>query len=320
MADAASPGELMSQLPPRPPELRVVSNYQPNALTRPFRGPKSAGAIGVVVTEPTTGLFSDAFYSALLGGISSALAERSLLFVLLAPQSTQEIEATKALLVGKHVDGVIMIGLHTHSPLPTLMRARGIPAVLCGRPRKDVEASWIDCDNREGASQAVKHLLQIGRKKIAVISGDLDMPSASDRLVGYREALAEAGVPFDPTIEEVANYLPDRAHMAMERLMLNHPDLDAVFVASDQMAIAALGVLAQARKRVPEDIAVIGFDDSPYALAASPSLTSVRQPIEEEGREAVHVLMREILEPQEAPRQVVLHTKLVIRASTVGAA
>ena len=299
----------MPQSPPRPPELRVVTAFQSGAARRPTGGP-----------EPTTGLFSDAYYSLLLGGISSALAEQSLLFVLLAPQSTPETEATKSLLVGKHVDGVIMIGLHAHSPLPTLMRDRGIPAVLCGRPRKDVEASWIDCDNREGASQAVRHLLEIGRRKIAVISGDLDMPSASDRLVGYRDALATAGIPFDPTIEEVADYLPDRAHMAMERLMLNHPDLDAVFVASDQMAVAALGVLAQARKRVPEDVAVIGFDDSPYALSATPSLTSVRQPIEEEGREAVHVLMREISDPQEAPRQVILQTKLMIRASTVGAA
>jgi DNA-binding LacI/PurR family transcriptional regulator len=310
----------MSQSLPRPPELRVVREFGPATSPRPIRRPKATGAIGVVVTEPTTGLFSDAFYSSLLGGISAALAERGLLFVLLAPQSTAEIEATKAVLIGKHVDGVIMIGLHTHSPLPTLMRERGIPAVLCGRPRKDVEASWIDCDNRVGASQAVEHLLAIGRKRIAVISGDLDMPSAKDRLLGYREALAAAGIPFDPTVEEVANYLPERAHMAMERLMLNHPDLDAVFVASDQMAVAALGVLAQARKRVPEDVAVIGFDDSPYAVAATPSLTSVRQPIEEEGREAVHVLMREISEPQEAPRQVVLQTKLVIRESTVGAA
>jgi DNA-binding LacI/PurR family transcriptional regulator len=308
----------MSQSPLRPPELRVVSAFGRGASHGLPRRPKATGAIGVVVTQATTGLFSDPYYSLLLGGISSALAERSLLFVLLAPQSGAEIEATKSLLVGKHVDGVIMIGLHTHSPLPTLMRDRGIPAVLCGRPRKDVEASWIDCDNREGASLAVKHLLEIGRRKIAVISGDLDMPSAADRLVGYRDALASAGMPFDPTIEEVADYLPDRAHMAMERLMLNHPDLDAVFVASDQMAVAALGVLAQARKRVPEDVAVIGFDDSPYALAASPSLTSVRQPIEEEGRDAVHVLLREISEPQTMPREVVLQTKLMIRASTVG--
>jgi DNA-binding LacI/PurR family transcriptional regulator len=302
---------------PQLPELRVLPLGD---SLRPPRRPKATGAIGVVVTEPTTGLFSDAFYSAMLGGISGALAEQSLLFVLMAPQSAREIEATKSLLVGKHVDGVIMIGLHTHSPLPTLMRNRGIPAVLCGRPRKDVEASWIDCDNREGATQAVEHLLSIGRRKIAVISGDLDMPSAKDRLIGYRDALAAAGIPFDPTIEEVADYLPDRAHMAMERLLLNHPDLDAVFAASDQMAVAAMGVLAQARKRMPEDVAVIGFDDSPYARIATPALTSVRQPIEEEGREAVHVLLREILEPQEAPRQVVLQTKLMIRASTIGTA
>jgi DNA-binding LacI/PurR family transcriptional regulator len=305
----------MPQMPTRAPELRVLS---PGDSVRHPRRPKATGAIGVVVTEPTTGLFSEAFYSAMLSGISGALAEQSLLFVLMAPQSAREIEATKSLLVGGHVDGAIMIGLHTHSALPTLMRNRGIPAVVCGRPRKDVEASWIDCDNREGATLAVEHLLALGRRKIAVISGDLDMPSAKDRLLGYRDALGAAGIPFDPTIEEVADFLPDRAHMAMERLLLNHPDLDAVFAASDQMAVAAMGVLAQARRRMPEDVAVIGFDDSPHARIATPSLTSVRQPIKEEGREAVHVLLREIFEPQEAPRQVVLQTKLMIRASTIG--
>jgi DNA-binding LacI/PurR family transcriptional regulator len=280
--------------------------------------PKASNAIGVVVTEPTTGLFSDAYFSSVLKGISTALAERSLLFVLLAPQSTPELEATQSLLVGKHVDGVIMIGLHAHSPLPTLMRNRGIPAVLCGRPRKEVEASWIDCDNREGAMLAVNHLLSLGRRRIAVISGDLDMPSAADRLLGYRDALASAEVPFDPTVEEVANYLPERAQMAMERLLLNHPDVDAVFVASDLMAVAAMGVLAQAGKRIPEDVAVIGFDDSRYTRASSPTLSSIRQPIEEIGREAVRVLMLEMAEPQEAPRHVILKTELVVRESTVG--
>jgi DNA-binding LacI/PurR family transcriptional regulator len=307
----------MSQSSHRPPELRVVSTFGGSVSHGLPRRPKPTGAIGVVVTLASP-LFANDYCSRLLVGISSALAERSLLLVLMALQSRPELQAAKSLLGGKHVDGVIMIGLHTHSPLPTLMRDRGIPAVLCGRPRKDVEASWIDCDNREGATEAVQHLLDIGRRKIAVISGDLDQPTAADRLAGYRDALAAAGMPFDPTIEEVADYLPDRAHMAMERLMLNHPDLDAVFAASDQMAVAALGVLAQARKRVPEDVAVIGFDDSPCALAASPALTSVHQPIEEEGREAVHVLLREISEPQPMPREVLLQTKLMIRASTVG--
>jgi DNA-binding LacI/PurR family transcriptional regulator len=317
----------LSKSPLSPLELRVVTHDDPARAASISRAtesrkaggsPKASNAVGVVAADPTTGLFSDAYYSSVLKGISTALAERSLLLMLLAPQSTPELEATQSLLVGKLVDGVIMVGLHVDSPLPTLMRKRGIPAVLCGRWRMEFEISCIDCDNREGATLAVNHLLSLGRRRIAVISGNLDVPSAVDRLMGYRDALASAGIPIDPTVEEVADYYPERARMAMQRLLLNHPDLDAVFVASDQMAVAAMGVLAQAGKRIPQDVAVIGFDDSRYARESSPALSSIRQPIEETGREAVHVLMRHMAEPQETPRQVILKTKLVVRESTVG--
>jgi DNA-binding LacI/PurR family transcriptional regulator len=168
--------------------------------------------------------------------------------------------------------------------------------------------------------RAVEHLLSLGRSRIAVISGNLEIPVAVDRLLGYRDALDGAGIAIDPTLEETADFLADRARVSMERLLQNRPDLDAVFVASDQMATGAVEVLIESGRRIPEDVAVIGFDDSHFALETTPPLSTIRQPFEELGYEAVHVLMRHIAEPQEAPRQVRMKTKLVIRASTVGAA
>ncbi len=120
------------------------------------------------------------------------------------------------------------------------------------------------------------------------------MAGAIDRRMGYRDALVEAGITLDPTLEEVADYLPDRAHMAMERLLLNRPDVDGVFAASDLMAAAAMRVLRQAGKRIPKDVAVVGFDDSPTARTTNPPLTSIRQPLDEIGHEAVSILMREM--------------------------
>jgi DNA-binding LacI/PurR family transcriptional regulator len=117
----------------------------------------------------------------------------------------------------------------------------------------------------------------------------------------------------------VADYQPERVQMAMERLLLNHPDVDAVFAASDLIATAAMQVLLQARKRIPEDVAIIDFDDSSSCLVIRPPLSSIRQPIEAMSREAVKILMRTIAEPGEAPRQVMLATELVARESTVGA-
>jgi len=277
-------------------------------------------AIGVVINEPPTRLFGDPMFSTLLGAIYDALAERSLLMVMLAPQSARELELAGTYLLGKHVDGAVLVGLHGSNPLPNRLREHGIPAVLCGIRARGVVASCVDSNNRQGAALAVEHLISLGRRTIATISGDLDMAGAVDRRMGYRDALVEAGITLDPTLEEVADYLPDRAHMAMERLLLNHPNVDAVFAASDLMAAAAMRVLRQAGKRIPEDVAVVGFDDSTIARTANPPLTSIRQPLDEIGHEAVSILMREMNEPREAPREVVFTTELVVRESTIGAA
>ncbi len=279
--------------------------------------PKSR-SVALVINEATTWIFGDPFFSSLIRGIHDALAERSLLMVLLAPESALDLALTEAYLLEAKVDGVILASLHGPTPLPGRLRKARIPAVFCGLPARGLAASYVDSDNRQGALMAVNHLISLGRRRIATISGNLDMAAAVDRQTGYRDALVAAGLPLDPTLEEVADYSPNRAHMAMERLLLNHPEVDAVFAASDLMAAAAIRVLHQARKRIPEDVAVVGFDDSPTARATRPPLTSVRQPIEEMGCEAVSMLMRQIQEPDEAPRKFIFATELVIRESTIG--
>lgn len=274
--------------------------------------------VAVVITETTNRVFGDSVFSPLVHSISEAMAERSLLMVMLAPQSARELAQTQAFLLD-HVDGAILVSLHGNNQLPNRLRERGIATVLCGRPPRGIVASSVDANNRQGATMAAEHLIDLGRHKIATISGNLDQPSAIDRQMGYRDALAAAGLAVDPTLEEVADYLPDRAHIAMERLLLNHPDVDAVFAASDLMAAAAIRVLHQARRRIPEDVAVVGFDDSPTARATRPPLTSVRQPIGEIGREVVNIVMRELAEPQRTPLHMVFETELVVRESTAGA-
>jgi DNA-binding LacI/PurR family transcriptional regulator len=295
-------------------ELDYAADLAPAVAIR-----RKNNCVGVVITEPTTKLFGNWFFAPLLSGIYAALAEHSLLLVLVTPHSSRDMELAQSYLAGGHVDGVILASLHGDNPLPARLTEAGIPTVICSRPAKGVRASFVDCDNRHAGAQAVNHLLALGRRKIAMISGNLDMPSVVDRLMGYRDALTDAGIGLDPTLEEVADYLPDRAHMAMERLLLNHPDVDGVFAASDDMAAASLRVLFQARRRVPEDVAVVGFDDSPTARSSHPTLTSIRQPIEEMGRETVSALIHEMIEPDAEPRQVIFQTELVVRESTGGA-
>jgi DNA-binding LacI/PurR family transcriptional regulator len=272
----------------------------------------------VVVTDAPEGLLRDPYYSTIFKGISSALAERSMLFLLLAPLSEPELDATRRLLVGTQVDGLVLIGLHNDSWLPRLILRRKIPAVMCGHLPPDFGISGIDCDNHLGATLAVEHLLALGRRRIAHISGHSNTPSGFDRLMGYRDALTAAGVPLDPTLEEAGNFLLSPARTAMARLLENHPNLDAVFVASDQMAVAAMEVLTRAGRRIPEDVAVIGFDDSFAAASATPPLSTINQSIERTGREAVRILARQIADPNAAPQRVVLNVELVVRESTAG--
>lgn len=283
------------------------------------RSARPTSAIGVVMNEAPTRPFRNPMLPILLGAFSDAIAQRSLMMVMLAPKSAIELELAEAYLIGGHVDGAILVALDSGNPLPNRLREHGIPAVLCGHKVRGNLASCVDCNNRRGAEIAVEHLLSLGRQTIATISGDLDRVSAVDRRMGYRDALVAAGLDLDPTLEEVADYLPDRAHMAMERLILNHPDIDAVFAASDLMASAAMRVLQAAGKRVPEDVAIVGFDDSALAKATDPPLTSVRLPLDEMGHEALNLLMLEMHDPTEAPREVVLTTELIVRESTAGA-
>jgi DNA-binding LacI/PurR family transcriptional regulator len=221
-------------------------------------------------------------------------------------------------LTAGHVDGALLVSLHGDDPLPTRLTAAGMPIVLVGRPPKGATASFVDVDNRQGAQSAVAHLVANGRRVVATITGPLDMSSGVDRLRGYRDALAEGGIGPDATLEALGDFTQEGSVEAMRRLLAIHPDIDAVFAASDLMAAGALSVLAAAGRQVPDDVAVVGFDDSPVATSTTPQLTSVRQPIEEMGHEMARLLVEAVDASDPVPRRVILATELVQRASSAG--
>jgi DNA-binding LacI/PurR family transcriptional regulator len=295
----------------------IKLGYVPNRAARSLMTRRS-DSIGVVLLEPPGSLFADPFFGRLLVGISDRLAARDIQLVLLLAQTAREEARVERYLEAGHVDGAILVGPHGSDPLPERLDLAGVPLVLSGRQLGDGTFSLVDSDNRGGARMAVEHLLDRGRRSIATIHGTLDMSSGIDRLEGYRDALREAGLASDTGLEAAGNYHPVTAADAMRELLELRPGLDAVFAASDSMAAAAMSVLQERGRRVPEDVAVVGFDDSPVALTTRPALSTVRQPIEAMGREMARLLLHLIDNPGVAPGQVVFATELVVRESSGG--
>ena len=288
--------------------------YVPNQAARSLVTRRS-DSVAVVIPEPSGQVFGDPFFPRILRGISDALAEEAMQLVLLMPQGrTDELRVERYLGAG-HSDGVLLVSLHGSDPLPAELRRHGIPTVVGGRPPAP-GISYVDVDNRGGASGAVGHLVATGRRRIATVAGPQDMAPGVDRLEGYRARLAETGHALDDALIEVGDFTHDGGRAAMERLLERAPDLDAVFVASDLMAIGAVAALRAHGRSIPNDVAVVGFDDSQLAVTTEPGLSSVRQPIEEMGREMTRLLMQEVRLPGRPPRRVILDTELVVRRSS----
>ena len=215
---------------------------------------------------------------------------------------------------------MLLVSVHADDPLPDLLEQLGMPSVISGRRHAAETLPSVDSDNFEGARAAVDHFIARGRRSIATITGRLDVYGAQRRLDGYRKAIASAGLDPDERLIAPADFSEESGARAMRELLARRPDVDAVFAASDVMAAGARQVLRESGRRIPDDVALIGFDDSAVARHMDPPLTSVRQPIEEMGRVMAAVLLQEIAQhhegrTEERPR-IVLPTELVIRESS----
>jgi DNA-binding LacI/PurR family transcriptional regulator len=291
--------------------------YVPNRAARSLVT-RRTGSVGLVIPEPTTKLFGDPFFPRLIYGINAVLGEADQLLVLLTPQSARDEEQIGQYLASGHLDGAMLVSLHGADPLPMFLAERQVPVVVGGRPTRGASIHFIDVDNVQGAVQAVQHLVAIGRRRIATITGALDMPATQDRLAGYRHALADSRIAHDSSLELVGNFDQLAARDAVDVALDEHVRFDAIFAASDAMALGAMSALRRRGLRVPDDVAVVGFDDSPLALSADPPLSSVRQPIEEMGREMARALLARLENSDQVPRSVVLSTELVVRGSSGG--
>ncbi|AXG82085.1 LacI family DNA-binding transcriptional regulator [Streptomyces paludis] len=293
-------------------ELRYVPNPAARSLVT-----SRTDSIALVIPESESRLASEPYFSAVIRGVSTELADTDMQLLLILVRDGRERDRLIRFVEARRVDGVLLIAVHRDDPLPAFLETSGIPTVLAGRRSVAEPLSHARSDNEGGAEQAVRYLLGRGRRAVATITGPLDMDVGRSRLRGWRDAHTAAGGPApDESLIAPGDFTEEGGRAAMRELLERRPDLDAVFAASDVMAAGALTVLRERGRRVPEDVAVIGFDDSIVARHTVPPLTSVNQPTEELGRTITRLLLDEIEDPSAERRHLTLPTTLVHRATT----
>lgn len=291
------------------------SGYQPHAVARSLATNRTQ-IIGMVIPEAVTTLFTDPFFPLLLRGATEACnAHQYQLLLSLFDDRTSREEMYRRVLRSGYLDGVIVASTSLSDPLiPTLLHDQVLFVSVGQHPNPQVH--YVDVDNVTGARMATEHLIRLGHRRIATLTGPLDTTHGKARLEGYRQALRAHRLTVDEKLIVEGDFSESSGLVGIQRLLSASPS--AVFFASDTMAIGALKGLRQAGLQVPRDIALVGYDDIPLASAIEPALTTVRQPIVRLGSLAVEVLIGLLQSPpseEHGAHKIVLPAELVVRES-----
>lgn len=287
-----------------------ATGYYANTHARSLATGRS-DSVAFLLTEPQHLLFADPTFALLLRGAAEALAARRKTLVLLVAGTPEERENVGHFVGAGHVDGVLLISSHEADPLLTTLLDSDVPTVACGVPLgREGQLPTVSVDEVGSARTATAHLVSQGRRRIAMIAGPEDTPGGRYRLVGFREEMGER---FDPDLVERGDYSLESGAAAMDALLARDAAIDAVFAASDRMAAGAIQSLHRAGRTVPDEVAVVGFDDTGFAATTTPPLTTMHQPFDEISARMVDLLLEAI--DGRAPDSITLPATLVSRAS-----
>jgi len=288
-------------------------NYYPTAAARSLASGKTH-RIGLILGEGQDRLAADAFLPTFLQGVTASVHQRGYLLMLQLAEDVPSHEAYARLIREQQVDGLILSGPRSDDPLLPQLAEEKFPLILHGQLESH-DLPYVDIDNHAGAYQVVNHLVGLGHRRIAFISNaPLFYSGTQDRFAGYRQTLAEHDIPLQEELIRTAAFLPDSGYAAMDELLVLRQPPTAVFAASDVVALGAMSALHAADLRIPEDVAVVGFDDIFLAAHACPPLTTVRVPAYGLGWTSAEILIR-LIEGEEDVSSVTLDTDLVIRES-----
>jgi DNA-binding LacI/PurR family transcriptional regulator len=288
--------------------------YTPNRAARSLVT-RRTDSVALVVPEPNERVFTDPFFSDWLRGVSAALDPTDLQLVLLLARPGDEGARTMRYLRNRHVDGALVISHHRGDGLTEEIADLGLPCVFGGRPWSGAERiSYVDVDNRAGGRLATEALVERGCRRIATVAGPSDMTAAEDRLEGWRDALRRADLSDEGVVH--GNFTIESGARATTELLEAYPDVDGIFAASDLMASGVLSVLAARGLAVPDDVAVVGYDDLGVAERTDPPLTTIRQSATAMAERATALLLEQMGRPGPAPvKHEILPPQLVRRQS-----
>lgn len=286
-------------------------NYQPNSIAQSLASRRS-NCVGVLVSE-----LHGPIFGSLVSSIEQELrlAGKFTIFAVGHSDEAKEIEGIN-FLISRNCDALIL-----HLEAVTDEYLRGLldgdtPFVLINRDVDGLENNCITLDNEQGGYEATRHLLELGHREIAYISGPLTWGDASDRLVGHKKALTEYKVEFDPNLMVEGNFMVPSGYRAMQEIFERNVTFSAVVCANDEMAVGAMEVIREHGLSIPENLSVIGFDNVRWAPFLSPKLTSVNYPIREMGAMASRWIQKHVYDDNSVDIQTFFEPELVIREST----
>jgi LacI family transcriptional regulator len=286
--------------------------YVPNVLARSLRT-RRTNTLGLILTD-----ISNPFWTTVSRGVEDAASDAGF-NVILCNTDESEVEQDKYLrvLLQKQVDGVLLVPARSTVEPIRFVQGQDTPVVVLDRRIPDAQADAVRCDSEEGAHQLTRLLLSLGHRRIAMLSGPQGVSTAEDRVAGYRRALTEAGLDVDPALVYYGEFSLESGYDMTEQILARTPRPSALFAGNNFIAIGALQALRDASLRVPEDLALVGFDDLPADLVVDPFLTVAAQPAYKMGRQATELLLARLSE--EAPaayQEIVLPTAIIVRKSS----
>ncbi|MDJ0752224.1 MAG: LacI family DNA-binding transcriptional regulator [Ardenticatenaceae bacterium] len=287
--------------------------YRPSRVARNLRVRK-ANTVGLLVSD-----IQNPFFTSIMRGIQDTLLAKG--YVLLAANSDEDEDQERIhieTLLAEEVAGIILAPASTSARNYADLIEQGVGLVIIDRIPDRLKVDSVLVDNTAGARSAVEHLISLGHRRIGIIAGREHISTATLRLEGYRFALQDAGLPFDPELVSIGDFRQEGGYQAMNALLNLAEPPTAVFSSNNVMTLGALQAIHEKCLKIPDEIALVSFDDMPWAASLQPPLSAVAQPTYEIGTTAARLLLERVNEPERSTRRVILESELIVRGSTVG--